>query len=150
VAATTEPEAFATVVGVDADVAVDAHVDDEGLLAALVMVPGAYARNRFYSLFRIPRYRRVRRRAAQLRGLVRHLAGRDATTVIDGRERHEDGSETIRYHVDELSLTATVMLDAFESALVDVALATMQSVPRPVDAARLVDAALAKLGPAAG
>lgn len=123
------------------------EVDDDGLLAALVIVPGSYSRNRFYTLFREPRYRRIRRRAAQLRSLVRDLAGRGKATVIDARERHDDGSTTIRYHVDELSLTATVMLDAFESAVVDVALSTMLAEAPAEHASRLVDAALAKLSP---
>ena len=121
-------------------------VDEEGLLAALVLAPGTYSRNRFFSLFREPKYRRVRRKAAQLRGLLRHLAGK-GPAIIDAREREPDGGETIRYHVDRLSLTASVRLEPFEVALVDVALAIARKEAPPEEAARLVNAAVMRLGP---
>lgn len=122
------------------------EVDEEGLLAALVLAPGTYARNRFFSLFREPRYRRVRRKAAQLRGLLRHLAGKGAG-VVDARERAPDGGETIRYHVVRLSLTASVRLEPFEVALVDVALAIARKEEPPPEAAGIVNAAVMRLGP---
>jgi len=123
------------------------EVDEDGLLAALVLAPGTYSRNRFFTLFREPRYRRVRRKAAQLRGLLRHLARTNGTVVIDAREALPDGGEAIRYHVDRLSLTAEVRLEPFEVALVNVALAIARKEEPPAEAAALVNAAVLRLGP---
>lgn len=69
-------------------------IDPEGLLAALVIAPGTYPRNRFFFLHKDPVVKRVRRQSAQLRGLVRYLMGGAGRVVVDARETHADGSET--------------------------------------------------------
>ncbi|KYF93391.1 hypothetical protein BE20_09455 [Sorangium cellulosum] len=50
-------------------------IDLEALFVALVLAPSTFSRNRFYSLYADPEARRVRRRAALLRSIVRQLVG---------------------------------------------------------------------------
>lgn len=122
-------------------------IDPEGLLAALVIAPGTYPRNRFFFLHKDPVVKRVRRRSAQLRGLVRYLMGGAGRVVVDARETHADGSETIRYRVEDLSLRAEVSLDPFERAVVDVALAIADAREPEPAALRRVNDAIERLAP---
>ena len=50
-----------------------AALDRDALLAALVLAPATYSRNRFFDLHADPEVRRIRRRASQIRGVVRHV-----------------------------------------------------------------------------
>ena len=50
-----------------------ADVDDSALFSALVLVPSAFSRNRFFKLFEDPERKRLRRRAARVRGIIRQL-----------------------------------------------------------------------------
>jgi hypothetical protein len=98
-------------------------VDPDALLCALVLVPHTYSRNRFFGIFEQPALRRVRRRAAHVRAMVRQLLG-------DGRPRAEiigeqvlaDGRVLLRYRIEELSYTRTTALSQLEAAALRYAL----------------------------
>jgi hypothetical protein len=51
------------------------RMQGEALVVGMTLVPGLFSRNRSFALFEDPDVRRARRRAALLRGIVRHLAG---------------------------------------------------------------------------
>lgn len=68
-----------------------AQLDADALLAALVLVPASYSRNRFYELYTDPAMRRVRRRASLLRSLVRDILAKKATRA--GLARLDGGYE---------------------------------------------------------
>lgn len=100
-----------------------ARVDPEALFCALVLAPRTFSRNRFYGLYEDPVLRKVRGRAARVRGIVRQLTG-------DGRQRGEivgeqvldDGRVLIRYRVAELAYSRTTALSALEAAALRYAL----------------------------
>jgi hypothetical protein len=127
-------------------------VDLDGLLCALVLAPRTFARNRFYPLFTQPEPRRIRRRAAQLRTMVRHLAAREGAAGNLLELAPSDHGCVVRYRVAPLKLERTMILDPLEIALARFALdrAALPGV-LPVmtlteeDRAR-VEGALAKLG----
>ncbi len=99
------------------------HVDLEGVLCALVLAPGTFSRNRFFDLFQSVEGRRVRRRAARVRGLIRHLLG-------EGRPRGEivgehvlgDGQVLVKLRVPELSFERTTALSELEASILRYAL----------------------------
>jgi len=86
--------------------------DAEALLAALVLDPATYSRNRFYELFRDADLRRVRRRAAAVRSVVALLAHESSASL----EPVEDGV-IVRFEVQQLGLKRTVRLDSLEISL---------------------------------
>ena len=98
-------------------------VDHDGLLCALVLVPDAFARNRFFSLFEDPEARVVRRRAARVRGVLRQLLGLDRPKgEIVGEQVLEDGQVLLIYRVPELSYERSTALSQLEAAALRYAL----------------------------
>lgn len=94
------------------------HVDRSALLCALVLVPGSYARNRFFELYRDPGALKVRRRAARLRGMIRQVVGNArARAEIVGEQILDDGQVLIRYRVGAMAFQRTVALSAMEAAV---------------------------------
>ena len=122
--------------------------DADALLAALVLAPGVYSRNRFFELFRDADLHRVRARAAQLRSVVRHLGGK---AKVDGPERREgpDGSVKLRYGIASINFRRSITLSRFEAALLDVALARVRNEAPPPDAGVRVSEVLRRLADAA-
>ena len=122
-------------------------VDLDGLLCALVLVPPAFSRNRFFGLFEDPDARRVRRRAARVRGILRQLLGTGRQkSELTGEAVLDDGQVLLRYRVDGLAFERTAALSALEAATLRYALhrAGQGSVD---DADRsLVEQALTRLG----
>jgi hypothetical protein len=51
------------------------RAEGEALVIGMTLVPSLFSRNRSFALFEDPELRRVRRRAAMLRGIVRQLSG---------------------------------------------------------------------------
>ena len=51
------------------------EVDLDALLAALILAPRTFSRNRFFTLFQNPEAAKIRRRAARVRGILRQLTG---------------------------------------------------------------------------
>ncbi|HOU90828.1 MAG TPA: hypothetical protein PLU22_07255 [Polyangiaceae bacterium] len=99
------------------------EVDLEGLFCALVLVPTSFSRNRFFGLFEQPAARRVRRRAARVRGVVRQLAGQSRVHAeVLGQQVLADGRVILRYRIEELSFVRTMALSSLEAAALRVAL----------------------------
>lgn len=99
--------------------------DLEALLVAIVLAPATYSRNRFFEMYADPAVRRVRRRAALVRSIVRHVVS------TEDRERGsitrvvptEAGFLELTYIVPALGLRRTTILDPLEAALVRFAIA---------------------------
>jgi hypothetical protein len=88
------------------------------LLVALVLVPQSYPRNRFFDLFQQPEARRVRRRAALLRGVIADLAHHAAGVTVERRE----GYVILRYRLEELGAVRMSRIDDDELAVVKLVL----------------------------
>jgi hypothetical protein len=98
------------------------RISPEALLCALVLAPASFSRNRFFSLFEDPAMRRVRRRAARVRSLVRLLGNPEHPSEITGERVLEDGRVLIRYRVPDLGFQGTSALSAVEAAVLRYAL----------------------------
>jgi hypothetical protein len=129
-------------------------IDREALLSALVLAPATYSRNRFFELYKDPELFRIRRRASQIRSIVRHVTHADPGEpgeIVSVAPLAEDRVE-LTYAVPALGLRRTAVLDPIEAALVRYALARAKD-PGGVDATdpdrARVEAALARLAPAA-
>jgi hypothetical protein len=120
-------------------------IDRDGLLAALVLDPATFSRNRFFALYQDPSIRRIRRRAALLRGVVRHAASAPVELSPAEGER-----VALSYELPALGLRRRVLLDPLEVSLVRFAMARARGalVAGDPDRAR-VEAALARLAPEA-
>lgn len=98
-------------------------VDLDALLCALILAPDTFSRNRFFQLFEQPKARRVRRRAARVRGIIRQLVGQGTSKgVIVGERVMTDGQVLLRYHVEDLDLTRSTALTELEAAALRYAL----------------------------
>jgi hypothetical protein len=127
--------------------------DPDGLLCALVLAPHAFSRNRFFRLHDNPEARRVRRRAARVRGVIRQLAGgldRPKGEIV-GEQILGDGQVMLRYRVEQLGFSRTVALSAVEASALRYALhrAGVHQMLDPADRA-LVESALKRLGEGLG
>ncbi|HEY4122274.1 MAG TPA: hypothetical protein VGM56_30610 [Byssovorax sp.] len=96
--------------------------DCEGLLAALVLDPSTYSRNRFFELYKDPAVRRARRRAAMLRSVLRHLGEHGRSGARVAIAHGDDGGAELTYTVESLGLRRTLRLDPLELALLRVGL----------------------------
>jgi hypothetical protein len=127
-------------------VAAPASVDLDALLCALILVPTAFARNRFFKLFEDPAALKVRRRASRVRGIVRQLCGigRVKAEVI-GEQVLSDGQVLLRYRVEEIGFVRSAALSRLEAAALRFAL--FRAGKSSVDGAdrELVESALERL-----
>jgi hypothetical protein len=105
-------------------------LSSEGLLCALVLAPLTFPRNKFPSIFQRPEAKRARDRAAQIRTVVRHLAGRTRArvelTTLD--ERADGEYAVLAYRMAEIRFERSAWLDRLELALVRVAIDRMAQV----------------------
>ena len=99
------------------------EVDLDALLAALILAPRTFSRNRFFWLFERPEAARIRRRAARVRGILRQLAGtpKPAAEIV-GERVLTDGQVHLRYRVEDLGYTRTAALSSLEAATLRYAL----------------------------
>jgi hypothetical protein len=98
-------------------------VDLDALLCALTLVPTAFARNRFFSLFENPAALKVRRRASRVRGIIRQLCGTGRVKAeIIGEQVMDDGQVLLRYRLEELGFSRTAALSKLEAATLRFAL----------------------------
>jgi hypothetical protein len=99
-------------------------IDYEGLLCALILVPQSFSRNRFFGLFEDPEARRIRRRAARIRGVIRQLLGqgRRPKGELIGEQVLDDGQVILRFRIPALNFERTTALSAMEAATLRFAL----------------------------
>ena len=121
-------------------------VDLDALLCALTLVPTAFARNRFFSLFENPAALKVRRRASRVRGIIRQLsgAGRMRAEII-GEQVMADGQVLLRYRVEELGFSRTAALSRLEAATLRFALFRAGVASLATEDRELVEHALERL-----
>lgn len=126
-------------------------IDLDALLCALILAPDAFSRNRFFGLFEDPAARRVRRRAARVRGIIRQLVGTPTHKAeITGELVLDDGQVLLRYRVDGLAYSRTTALSELEASALRFALHRSGEGPlSEVDRERVL-AALEKLGQSLG
>jgi hypothetical protein len=125
-------------------------IDPEALFVALVLAPATYSRNRFHDLYTDQAMRRVRRRATHVRGVLRQLAGIDASArgeLLRAAVEDADGGALLRFDVPALGLRRTTRLDELELSVVRFALARDAGAPLAEDDAdvRRVETALRRL-----
>lgn len=106
-----------------------AYVDEDALLAALVLAPGVFPRNRFPHLYRHPRMIEVRRRARELRGFAHLAAGGRGELEIVAREELDEGGEAIAYRIPRLRLEGRMTLSPFERDVMSMALSRVRKEP---------------------
>jgi hypothetical protein len=135
-------------------------IDGDALLVALVLAPGTYARNKYFSLFQDEALRRVRRRAQLVRSILKDLtepwpevvSPRDAKTrvapeaTVLGEFPTEDGVRLV-YRVEEFDYTRSALLTDLEAAALRYALSRAGHGSLEPRDRRLVEAALARLDP---
>ena len=89
--------------------------DREALVVAKALVPGMYARNKLFALYREPEVRRAKARAAMIRGVVRQLAGERGTPEGVAFVRHGDVT-ILRFRIPQVSFERRVELSDIERA----------------------------------
>ena len=127
------------------------EVDLDALLAALILAPRTFSRNRFFWLFERPEAAKIRRRAARVRGILRQLAGtpKPAAEIV-GERVLTDGQVHLRYRVEDLGYTRTAALSALEAATLRYALHRAGKSSLSHEERTAVEAALARLNESIG
>ncbi len=98
----------------------------DALLVALVLCPGAYSRNRFFSLYQNPEAFEARRRAALVRSIVAELAHADPQRrgrVVSIEDDGASGNGLITYIVPSIGLRRSTLLSTLELSIVRYAVA---------------------------
>lgn len=139
------------------------HANPQALLVALVLAPGTFSRNRHFHLFEQGVLKQARRRAGELRGIVRdltepwqnpggraHLSGSALPGPDQVEEREVGDAIHLEYRVAALDFRRHAVLSKLEAAAVHYALAksgrgTLSDADR-----RQVEAALLELDPSRG
>lgn len=124
----------------------NADVDLDALLAALILAPRTFSRNRFYWLFERPEAWRIRRRAARVRGILRQLTGtpKPAAEIV-GERVLNDGQVHLRYRVEDLGYTRTAALSSLEAATLRYAMHRSGQAKLSHEERAAVEGALARL-----
>jgi hypothetical protein len=127
------------------------EVDLDALLAALILAPRTFSRNRFFGLFEKPEAARIRRRAARIRGILRQLTGTPKPVAeIVGERVLADGQVLLRYRVEDLGYTRTAALSALEAATLRYALHLNGKASLSHEERAAVEEALGRLNQALG
>ena len=128
-----------------------AEVDLDALLAALILAPRTFSRNRFFWLFEKPEAAKIRRRAARVRGILRQLTGTPKPVAeIVGERVLNDGQVHLRYRVEDLGYTRTAALSALEAATLRYALHRSGKASLSREERATVEDALSRLGQSLG
>jgi len=123
------------------------QVDDDALLCALVLAPTSFSRNRFFGLFEHPERKKLRRRAARIRGIIRQLLNPErGRSEIVGERVLEDGRVLLRYTVAEMGYARAASLSRLEAAVLRYALSRAGRSEVPETDRHLVEDALLRLG----
>lgn len=124
-----------------------ATVDLDALLCVLILAPRTLPRNRYFFLYEDPRMKRVKRRAARVRGIVRQLLDKGPDGAeITGEAVLEDGRCLIRYRIPSLAASRTTALSPLEAAALHYALHRAGAGKLDASDRRLVEHALSELG----
>ena len=128
-----------------------AEVDLDALLAALILAPRTFSRNRFFWLFEKPEAAKIRRRAARVRGILRQLTGtpKPAAEIV-GERVLTDGQVHLRYRVEDLGYTRTAALSSLEAATLRYALHRSGIASLSHEERTAVESALSRLGETLG
>jgi len=127
------------------------EVDLDALLAALILAPRTFARNRFFWLFEKPEAARIRRRAARVRGILRQLTGTPKPVAeIVGERVLADGQVHLRYRVEDLGYTRTAALSSLEAATLRYAMHRSGQASLSAEERSAVEEALARLSRSLG
>src|SRR6478752_715485 len=96
------------------------RLDRDALVVGLTVVPGLFSRNRMFSFFAHPEVRAARARAAQLRGVLRHLRGASGDVEIVEWNRHASGapSAVLHYRIAQIRLSRRIEMSVAEAACV--------------------------------
>lgn len=122
-------------------------LDVDAVLCVLILAPRTLPRNRYFFLFEDPKIRRVKRRAARVRGIIRQLTDDGPHAAeITGEAVLEDGRCVIRYRVPAVAASRTTALSALEAAALHYALHRAGKGPLDAKDRRLVERALSELG----
>jgi hypothetical protein len=122
-------------------------VDRDALIVAMCLVPGMYARNRFFAFHREPEVRRAKARAATIRGVVRQLAGERGEVEGFAMARHGE-TTLVRFRLPQASFERRLELSDVERACL-LFLATragVNGVHMTHEESAHIDAALKRLG----
>lgn len=129
--------------------------DPDALLVALVVAPGTYSRNKFFSLFETPALKNARRKAQLVRSIVRDLTEpwphrgefpvRPTPRVLE--ESQHEGKLHLTYVVDELGYKRRAILSAVEAAAMRYALCLARNVDVESCDRETVETCLARLAP---
>ena len=123
------------------------QVDDDALLCALVLAPTSFSRNRFFGLFEHPERKKLRRRAARIRGIIRQLLSPErGKAEIVGERVLEDGRVLLRYTLSEMGYSRAASLSRMEAAVLRYALSRGGRSEVPETDRHLVEEALLRLG----
>jgi len=123
------------------------QVDDDALLCALVLAPSSFSRNRFFGLFEQPERKRLRRRAARIRGIIRQILSPErGRSEVVGERVLEDGRMLLRYTVPDLGYSRTASLSRLEAAVLRYALSRAGRSEVSETDRHLVEEALSRLG----
>lgn len=132
------------------------EIDLDALLVALTLAPTTFSRNRFFGLYTDPAARRVHRRAALLRGVMKQLVAPEGPRGVT-LAPEEGGGGLLAYEMPALGLRRTVTLEPLELSVLRFAIARGRDLvpdvlaalrPDPSDAPQ-VEAALSRLMPEA-
>lgn len=127
----------------------------DGLFVALVLAPGTYSRNKYFSLFQEASLQSARRRAQNVRSILKDLTepwphpggmppGPPAILVEEATT--EEGVRLV-YRVEEFEYTRTAVLTHLEAATLRYALARLGKGAVTPEDRRRVEAALTELEP---
>jgi hypothetical protein len=123
------------------------QVDDDALLCALVLAPTSFSRNRFFGLFENPERKKLRRRAARIRGIIRQLLNPErGRSEIVGERVLEDGRVLLRYTLAEMGYSRAASLSRLEAAVLRYALSRAGRSEVPETDRQMVEDALLRLG----
>ncbi len=111
-------------------------------LVWLVLLPSALPRNQFFKLYEAPAWRALRRRASELRSVVKQLHAAQQLGLRGEVIEEVEGFTHISYTISSLCLRRKVRLSSLERALVSVALATARGWPAEERSGALVREAL--------
>src|SRR6478735_1910947 len=95
------------------------RLDRDALVVGLTVVPGLFSRNRMFHFFAQPEVRAARARAAQLRGVLRHLRGASGEVeIVEWSRGGASQGGVLHYRIAQIRLTRRMDLTPTEAACI--------------------------------